>query len=215
MMKKKFVGTLVCMLLITAAVLSATGIMINSSSNVADSYIDHKTLLDNEISEPAEPAPEPAVTKTGYLSIPAAAFNPKYNDVYYKNSGYHVTGQAYFVAPVYLPHGVTVKKMTYYWVNEVPASAWLFLSRNYMDGTTEDMANAWIDGGVTGNGNDTTDKIDYPEIDNSLYSYYLELCLDVGMGCYGVIIEYNYKCGSSSQDITEGEYSLVPNICNR
>lgn len=196
-MNKKIIGILVCMLVATVAVLPAAGIVkMGTTKNSSDN------TLEREINEPAGHAPEPATaTKTSYLSIPAAAFTPRNNDMYVKNEGYYLTGEGFFVAPVYLPHGATVTNLSYYWKNEAPACTRLHLSRNYMDGTAEEMANTWIDGSIHGNGVTWTDRIDYAEIDNSLYSYFLEIGIGPDMFCYGVIIEYTYTSGDGSEDM--------------
>jgi hypothetical protein len=211
-MNNKIVGILVCTLVAVVAVLPASGIMTIGNTKSVENSFSSDDALDREISETDEPIPEPAATKTDYLSIPAAAFTPRNNDMYVKNEAYYLTGEGFFVAPVHLPQGVTVTKLTYYWRNEAPASARIHLSRNYMDGTAEEMANTWINGSVHGNGVSWTDRIDYAEIDNSLYSYFLELGVGPDMRCYGVIIEYTHTNGGNSEGMAYSEENQVSNI---
>ncbi len=218
-MKKKILGIFVCMLLIATAVLPASGIMTISttkkvecslSSDVAE---ESSVEIVSKIEEQGDTTPRPAATKTGYLSIPAAAFTPRNNNTYVENYGYRLSGEVFFVAPVNLPHRATVTNLTYYWINEAPASARLHLSRSYMNGSIDEMANAWISG--SGNGSSWDDTIDYADIDNSLYSYYLEFFIGPDMGCYGVIIEYTYTSGVSLVSMDEGEENQVSNVAVR
>jgi len=214
-MKKKTVVILVCALLIAAAVLPAAGIINISNTKPAENSFDFDAASEREISEPDDPEPEPTATKTGYLSIPAAAFTPRDNDMYVKNEGYQLTGEGFFIAPVYLPNGATVVNLTYYWRNEVSASARAHLSRNYMNGATDELANVWIDGSVQGYGVSWINTIDFAEIDNSRYSYFLELGIGSGMDVYGFKIEYTYKSGGSTEDTADIEESQVPNAAVR
>ena len=217
-MNKKIIGMLVCMLLIAVAVLQATGIMTIRSNKLVDNSLSSDNELVQEAeepivkSEPDETEPLPAGTKTGYLSIPAAAFTPRRNITYVKNLGYDLTGDDLFVAPVYLPQDSTVTNVTYYWRNSASASARAHLSRNNMDGTEDEMTNVWIDGGVSGNGFDWNNQIDFAEINNSKYSYFIELGVLSDMGVYGFIIEYTYKIGGSSEDTTFVEESLGSDV---
>jgi hypothetical protein len=82
-----------------------------------------------------------------------------------------------------------------------------------MDGTKEVMANTASSGGG-GVGSSYDDTIDYNDIDNSLYSYYLTLDILSTSGqvwCYGVIIEYNYEVEGSSVNNVESNEAQVPN----
>lgn len=213
-MQKKIIGVFFSMLLTVAAVLPAAGIINISNTKPVDSYISSDTVLEqeiedsSEIDEPDETVPMPHCTKTGYLSITAAAFTPRTNNSYVENDGYLLYGEDNFVAPVYLPHKATITNLTYYWINEAPASSLIYLYRNQMNGDVDEMAYAWCCG--EGTGSDWTDEIYYAEIDNSMYSYYVEISIIPGMGCYGVVIEYTYPKGSSSVSMYEEE-SQVPN----
>ena len=220
-MNKKIVGILICTLLIAVAVIPATSLMTISNKKPVESSLSSDIELEQKAkssqkNEPIENDPLPEGTKTGHLSIPAAAFTPRDNDMYVKNIGHELTGDGFFVAPVYLPQGVTVTNLSYYWRNEMSASARSHLSRNYMDGTADELANVWIDGGVYGNGFTWTENIDFAEIDNSKYSYFIELgiglCEDERMYVYGFIIEYTYETGGSSEEMAGSEESQGFNV---
>jgi len=180
-MQKKIIGVLISMLLTLAAVLPAAGIINISNTKSVDSYISSYAFIELEIedstekNEPDNPEPLPHGTKIGYLSIPAAAFTPRTDNSYVENSGYLVYGDDNFVAPVYLPHKATVTNLTYYWINEAPASSILYFYRNQMNGSVDEMAYAWCCG--EGTGSDWTDEILYAEIDNSMNSYYIEISI--------------------------------------
>ncbi len=137
---------------------------------------------------------------TSYLSIPAAAFVPQYNynaQTYNGGSIVRTLSGSYniFNAPVQLPHGATVTKMTVYWYDDYAGDdGTITLRRSSLSSIfTNEMAKVTTSGsGGNGNGEDTT--INYAQIDNSQYTYYLTAQLPTDgtnyVGLYGVIIEY-------------------------
>jgi len=139
--------------------------------------------------------------KTGYLSVSTAAFQPYSNDLYFNSGSELIPGTAdyhSFYAPVQLPQGATVTKMTFFWYDPLdPQDAECTLFRNNMDGTKNWMADVFSTDSA-GNGSSYDDEIDYATIDNSQYAYYLrwtlrydEGSLDETVG-HGVIIEYTF-----------------------
>jgi len=216
-MKKEIVGILVCTLLIAAAVLPVAGVMTIDKSKIKEKILgfdDAKVSSADDVINP-----EPLATKTGYLSIPAAAFEVKSDSDTYTNLGYEVYGAGskslIFSAPVQLPHEATVTKVTFYWKDISLKDGSLKLMRNLMDGTTENMAEVTTVGN-SGVGSSYDDTIDYAEIDNSLYSYFLEMELfGEIVSSYGAIIEYTYESGGSSEDMAGGEESQVRNVAVR
>ncbi len=140
-----------------------------------------------------------ATAGNGYESVPAAAFVPKDHSYEYYNDGYRVlnpTGSApYFVAPVDLPHGATVTKVTFYFYDDSSvgsdyASVWL--GRNDHDNSFSQMAD--VTSNDAGDSSNQDDTINYATIDNSQYSYFLELCLNSSaVWAYGVVVEYSYS----------------------
>ncbi len=138
------------------------------------------------------------VTRTGYIALSAAAFQPREDGYDYTNNGgalYNNNGTSReYVAPVQLPHGSHVTKITFYW-NDTSTSAdgYCNLARDEMgSGTTSVMASASTNGSG-GDGSSVDNTINYSRIDNSLYAYFLYLNLpDASVSAYGVVIEYKY-----------------------
>jgi hypothetical protein len=132
----------------------------------------------------------------GYVSIQAVAFQPQNEKFPYYMDGkeiFNYTGQsATYFAPVLLPHGVTVTKVTFYYFDEINESdncGVAVLERHNNAGNRQAMASIVTnDDGISSN---YDDEIDYAPIDNSLYSYYSSLFLCSGnVHAYSVIIEY-------------------------
>ena len=141
--------------------------------------------------------PKLATAGHGYVSIPAAAFQPETSTAQYNNFGYYLhnayDNDQFYSAPVQLPHGVTVTKLTFYFFDNSSAvgdwgSVTLGRSNNNVS-IPSNMAYA-----VTNNsGNSSTydDSIDFASIDNSQYSYILYLDLHSSVvWAYTVVIEY-------------------------
>ena len=136
---------------------------------------------------------------TSYLSIPAAAFVPQYNydaETYNGGSIVRTLSGSYdiFNAPVQLPHGATVTKMTVYWYdNYAGDNGTIALRRSSFSLFPLTMAEVTTSGSG-GNGSGVDSTIDYAQIDNSQYTYYLTAQLPTDgtdyVGLYGVVIEY-------------------------
>jgi hypothetical protein len=143
----------------------------------------------------------------GILSIPAAAFTP-YEDGYdFQNDGrylrhFHGPGgseaRGLYYAPVNLPQGAKVTKMTFYYrvENVISWTATAKLQGTLLDSDTWfDMATIVTTGTGTQFTSDSTSSISSPTIGNSLHTYWVVWDLpwisgteDV-WGC-GVTIEY-------------------------
>ena len=188
-MNRKLVSILVCTLLI-ATTLPVVGLM-----NIG------RTIK----TEPTDP--EPRVTLVGYLSVPAAAYVPESGTINCYNYGSYLTGDGWFYAPVNLPDGAIVSKLSFYWDDISSSDAHLILLRYPMGGLEEFMADIYTSGsGGAGFGVDVT--IDYPDINNVGYSYFLALSLSDIYSIYynNALIEYTYTIpGSSGEDTTENE----------
>ena len=132
----------------------------------------------------------------GYVSIPAAAFQPSDYRYQYLNGGVYISNyngsSPDSIAPVQLPHGVTVTKLTFFFYdNSSAVNDWgsVTLYQNNNNGSGSDMAYASTNN--SGNSSSYDDSIDYASIDNSQYSYFLELHLNSSsVFAYAVIIEY-------------------------
>ena len=73
--------------------------------------------------------------QTGYLSVPATAFRPQYGSAIYTDLGFYLwprdVGGGIYRAPVYLPQGAVVTKMTFYWSDrDASGNATCTLNRN-------------------------------------------------------------------------------------
>jgi hypothetical protein len=141
-------------------------------------------------------------TKTGYVSIAGNSFTPrshlaKYHKYYYGiKEGEDIDIICYFFAPVQLPHGATVTKLTFYWSDGDPDyDVHLNLRKLHMTDNYTLMASA----SSTGSGYDGSsydDSISDATIDNSQFCYSLYLFWDSGLAdyiiAYGAIIEYTF-----------------------
>ena len=134
--------------------------------------------------------------KTSYISVPPAAFQPRYDGYDFHNPGVTLVNENdtsdYYSAPVQLPHGATVTKLTFYWVDDsADEDGEVRLYQTDLDGSENTMAVAHTNGDSP-NADDSEDtSIVDPTIDNSQHAYYLWLILDDSeIQPYGVVIEY-------------------------
>lgn len=217
-MKKKTIGIFVFMLLLTVALVSATEVINISYLTKVDNYNSNGTIKEESIEkslikqeqDDSNP-PEPSSTKVGYLSISSAAFTPM-ADCQWTNYGYMANADFPLIAPVNLVNGATVTKVSFYWDDRsTQEDGTILFRRNNMDETFHDMAMVKTSGD-SGSGSSYDDTIDYPLIDNSRYSYYLECWLGDFIWLYGVIIEYNYVPVSVPVSIMSNEESQLPNM---
>ena len=71
----------------------------------------------------------------GYISVPAAAFAPQFSNISIEDVKIdtqlcnHGSSRAYFTAPVLLPHGVTIRNVTWYFYDGGDSQIWLRLGR--------------------------------------------------------------------------------------
>lgn len=136
---------------------------------------------------------------TGYISVPAAAFVPEHYLVNYTNDGNTLalavgyTGGASFFAPLHLPHGATLTKLTLsYYDNDADLDDDVTLSLHRGEGTTK-AYQVHVSSNTDGVG---SKSVDYTlDIDNSEYTYFLQLYLAdtyPGLEFYKAIIEFTY-----------------------
>ena len=139
---------------------------------------------------------------TSYISIAAADFNPTSNGYSYTNSGKILIPQnsssSFYLASVKLPHGSTVTNFTYHWTDSSLNDGIASLYRVDMTGGEALMATVNTNGGgnglsITSSSNQNT--IFNATIDNSQYSYYVWLELNVdansdSVDAHGIVIEY-------------------------
>lgn len=135
--------------------------------------------------------------QTGYVSVPAAAFRPWEDGYDYENRGRslkNMDGNSdNYYAPVQLPHGATVTKLTFYWNDTSTANdGRAVLRRVDSNGNYINMATATTSGSG-GNGSSYDNTISVASVDNSQYAYYLWWNLpDSNVIGYYVVIEYTF-----------------------
>ena len=133
----------------------------------------------------------------GQVSVPAGAFRPQFHGYDFTNDGNnvfnHTDSTQYWIAPVQLPRGATVTKLTFYWADRSS----VFNLRADLDRASWDsqnpvnMATAFSSGSSGWGSTETTD-ITVPVIESG-YGYYLQVTLprhDTIL-C-GIVIDYSY-----------------------
>ena len=145
---------------------------------------------------------KPVLLARGIAHIPAAAFIPgstwdacTYCGVFYFWLGY-VTGlnnnHTCVHAPLNLPHGVTVDSLVLTAVDDYSGTLDLYLRRKSAFSTTEAiMAHIATDLDSPGLGAWFDFTVYNAVINNSLYQYYLEACLNQHMQLHSVFVYYN------------------------
>lgn len=146
---------------------------------------------------------------SGRVSIPAAGFRP-YEDGYdYEDHGRHLfhmhgpegsINNGWYMAPLNLPDGVTVRKMTFYWYRSGAITGVARLQRTRLgEGDYQDLAIASVPGGSATNGSSFDDTVSGGPIDNSRYAYWLVWDLPanatetLGVHGHSVVIEYGFR----------------------
>jgi hypothetical protein len=219
-MRKKSVSILICMFVFTSVVVSAAKIMNTSSTKENVNALNSDSVKNDSAEKPIimnkqdDIQTQKVETKTGFLSIPAGAFNPKDNTMTYYCDGLYITGNGTFYAPVYLPTEAIVAKLTFHWLdNSESKDADLMLLRGGIEGGwAEGMAELGTHGSEVLVKNSSVDEIYHATIDNANYSYYLTLWSYLGIYCDNVQIEYTYVTGGSSVDYIEGQHINEPNV---
>jgi hypothetical protein len=211
-MKGKIISILIMTLLIAATVLPAAGIITITTKKV-EKPLSHDTIIEQELEDTPEinkpdgtTSPRTA-TKTGYLSVPAAAFIPEKNTVEYFGFGSFLEGIGWFYTPVYLPHEATVSEVNFYWSDlSVGIDTKLILVRYPMGGAEEEMALVETSGS-SGDGFSIDNTIDFADIDNAGYSYFLGVGLHDDITYFNALITYTYETGGGSGDMDNNQQS--------
>jgi hypothetical protein len=141
-------------------------------------------------------------TRTGYVSVAPAAFVPDDETYQYdRDSGTGLmqdspSSGSYYNAPVSLPHGATVTKLTvYYFDNSANGTILARLRYSNMGTGTYAMAEALSANDGYGSTDDTS--IDYAQVDNETRAYYVRAQFPAApysdtLNLKGVVIEYQY-----------------------
>ena len=138
----------------------------------------------------------PASPVSGVVAIPPAAFQPTEPGYLYLGSDCLNNGSYSWLyhAPVYLPQGATVTKVTlwYYDTANGPDATFSMIRQAFSGGTPQTMAYIPT-AGYAGSGAWSDEGIDNAVIDNSQYSYQLSWLspADSGIQFCGAIIYYN------------------------
>ncbi len=172
------------------------------SADIADGSLTGDDIADGSVSD----SKISYSTKTGYLSIPAAALDPAYDGIDYIHTwsrAYdksYLSGLGVFIAPVHLPQGAQVTKLRFYAKDN--RSAPYVSARLIRIGHTNPTQFSMAHVSTAGMTNSTTyrtlvDNVHSPAgtIDNNNFSHVVE----VGMGeksnelrVGNIVIEYTY-----------------------
>ena len=137
-------------------------------------------------------------TKTGYVSVSAAAFSPRTDGYQYTNGGMELhpdnSISPTYYAPVQLPHNAKITKLTFYWEDQSisdDCSCTLFRNTNPASYTMAECSSSGYSG--DGGSSDNTIPVSYATVDNAHYSYYLKWYLPTSdCSGYSAILEYTY-----------------------
>jgi hypothetical protein len=204
--KSKWILITALLILITGVSLVAASEKLSSAPNwdAQDYYEPDVILIEPDLDLDEYVRTSHGITSESYvppLIVPAADFNRDSNssDYYFLfsggffGSGFNTGGC--FMAPVYLPHGVTVNNFfMFLYDNSTTHDISVVLRRKYNQDTTSSQ----IMGGVSTTGvspnvqvlGDVT--IDYPVVDQN-YSYFITTCMTTGnndLRVYGSWIYY-------------------------
>jgi len=133
--------------------------------------------------------------RTSYISVAAAAFRPYVDGYDFSNDGRHLwnvdSNSDFYLAPVQLPHGAIVTKLTFYWWDGSASEGYCELYRIDLADNENTMATASTYGSAAAPNASVDSTIDLATVDNSSYAYYLWLNLPDGLvRAFGVVIEY-------------------------
>jgi hypothetical protein len=166
-----------------------------------------------------ESNPQSGEAQVQHLSFPAAAFTPGVGYYIYQNHGRYLkyfdnpvdTEPAVFYAPVQLPQGAVISKMTYYFKDPGAGTAFARLER----------ATHFTLGSITVAGLSSTDLFPpsygvtstsffspQPVIDNSQYTYFIQLELPPGGQVWGSGVELEYTL--PIQPVAPGKLNVPP-----
>lgn len=135
----------------------------------------------------------------GYISVPAPAFRPESHDYqYWITSSWirNLDGSSdYYHAPLQLPHGATLTKLTFFWkdgssTDDGYCQLW---QSGLSGGWGVGIASADTDGDTGLASSSTVTIAAMGTVDNSQYGYGLTVYLpDFSVEAFGAIVEYTY-----------------------
>jgi hypothetical protein len=172
---------------------------LNSSLLDLETYLNTRmTTLNTSLVELQSrvAALETRTPKKGYISVPPAAFTPMFTTVTYEKYPGYIRGSGNFLAPVQLPNGAIVTKMS---VSLTDSSTTGQIEVNLIrarEQTNYYMANVITSfSGTPGQTTLFDDTIDYAQVDNQDYCYTLRLFFTYetnDLVLHSVFIEYEY-----------------------
>lgn len=136
------------------------------------------------------------IPKKGCISVPAAAFTPKFPDRPLQ-SGHRLlnlwTMTTQFVAPIQLPSGAAVTNVTCYWSDSSSSKDVIIWLIRYDGQENFFHMSSLFSSGEASYGSSYDDTIDYATVDNQ-YGYYLLVQLEPYPDhvFYYAVIEYEY-----------------------
>jgi hypothetical protein len=136
-------------------------------------------------------------TRTGYISVPAAAFRPSVDSFQFSNGGGNLFSNygANYYASVNLPHGSTVTKVTFYYDDDT-ASGDVTMTLYHHSLSVDLVYNmAEITSTDGGYGSDYDDTINDAVVDNTANTYYLHASFGAtgsDLKVKAVLIEYEF-----------------------
>ena len=142
-------------------------------------------------------------TKTGYLSIsPTALSAEEDGEDYFKRHYLQLnTGSGFFDAPVQLPDGAVITKMTFYFLDNIAGYTEAILSRTeHSNNAVSRMANPDASSDSSSWQTLVDSSINNARIDNNEYAYHVEVFLSVPstfLKAGGIVIEYDYTTPGS------------------
>jgi hypothetical protein len=135
--------------------------------------------------------------RTSRISIPAAAFEPGADSFVYHNNGSNLYSEygVNFFAPVNLPDGSTVTKVTLYYEDDTAAGDLTVSLKRFDFGLNLVYTLAEVTSSDGGYDSDYDDTITYPQVDNASNSYYLYATFgasSIDLMLKSVVIEYEF-----------------------
>jgi len=134
-------------------------------------------------------------SNTETITLTGANFSPITNSCNFDNNGTCIFKDQdchYFIAPINLPDGVNIEKITFYWKDSnIENDASIRLKSSSLDGTDDTLVTINSDG-YENEPSSSFEIVSIP-IDNSQFGYYLYLTMDTEhyVEVYGVRIEYS------------------------
>jgi hypothetical protein len=131
--------------------------------------------------------------KTNYRAIPAAAFQSTGNNDYSNNGNYAYSNGGDLIAPVYLPDGAYVTRVTFYWEDgNTTEDGRLTFYQSYMNGAGVGIGTIYTNGSAGTSDSSYITSISGGAIKNTTDAYFLRFHNYTDIELHGVKIEYTF-----------------------